>query len=339
MAMPTEAMAMTHSPFSCLVATQLCRGGAGQDQIGLTLLEQSGATRFSSILAGDGNDTITVDGLRQGQISGDAGEDSITLTTTMETDMEIIVQGGDAADVISIDGLVGDATVTGGTGNDQMTLTFEDAFVDANGGDGDDVVVLDFSQGPGVSNFSPSFLNGGSGNDALTLETFTGVAALDGGTGNDTLTASAFFGTFNGGAGDDTFDITIFAIQAGFFTVSGGDGQDSINLVDQVVQSVFAPRNIDVDPGAGNDVVFSGGTSPFTNVRYNCGENWGDDVMTGVDALRDVFIFTGVTGLDDVTDLTITGDASQTVISFADNSLTLVGLDVANASGLNMLFL
>ena len=53
-------------------------------------------------------------------------------------------------------------------------------------------------------------VNTGSGDDAITLAQ---KATVDAGAGDDTITASAFGGTFTGGAGEDTFNVSAAVLQ------------------------------------------------------------------------------------------------------------------------------
>jgi len=111
--------------------------------------------------------------------------------------------------------------------------------IDADLGDGDDALT--------VSAPLPADLNGGEGNDTLTVA--AAIATLDGGDGNDTLTAATGadvlsggpgFDTLTAGEGDDRLDGG-----TGGDSADGGGGADSIVLRDRVTDSATC--------GAGRD--------------------------------------------------------------------------------------
>jgi hypothetical protein len=126
-----------------------------------------------------------------------------------------------------------------------------------------------------VANTSRILLNGGAGNDVLTLDETNGglpLATLDGGAGNDVLTGGAVADapgtlltgdTLLGGAGDDT--------------INGGAGDDFIN------------------GGPGNDTLF-GGTG---NDRFSWSPGDGNDTVDG-QAGNDLLGFFGGAGNDNI---------------------------------------
>ena len=67
---------------------------------------------------------------------------------------------------------------------------------------------------------------------------------------------------------------------------------------------------------------------------------WGQDSSTGFDEGADRIRFEGTAGagLDDFADLTITGDATQTLITFGADTVLLDGLDVALFSAADVTF-
>jgi Ca2+-binding RTX toxin-like protein len=113
--------------------------------------------------------------------------------------------------------------------------------VEADLSDSDDVLTL--------SAPLPADLNGGEGNDSLTV--IAAVATLDGGLGNDTLTAATGadalsggpgFDTLTAGEGDDRLDGG-----TGGDAADGGGGADSIVLRDRLTDTATC--------GAGRDTV------------------------------------------------------------------------------------
>ena len=131
-----------------------------------------------------------------------------------------------------------------------------------NGGDGNDVISLDETNGP----LPAAQLFGGDGNDTLT-----GGSAADqlfGQNGNDSLFGGAGNDFLSGGAGND-----FIAGGAGNDTLTGGDGNDFVDG-DQGADVAFLGAGNDVfrwDNGDGSDKV-DGGTG-FDEMLFNGNPN------------------------------------------------------------------
>ncbi|WP_298193480.1 hypothetical protein [Novosphingobium sp.] len=156
-------------------------GGAGGDTInggggGDTLGGQVGA----DLIHGDAGDDV---------VAGDAGDDKLF---------------GDAGDD-GIDGGDGEDTVRAGTGEDIVS-----------GGNGDDVIYVD--EADGVQDIA----EGNDGDD--TLRGGTGKDELNGVAGNDKLYAGSDGGTLYGGDGDDQLWGSKSAV------LNGGAGNDTFNV-------------------------------------------------------------------------------------------------------------
>lgn len=161
-----------------------------------------------------------------------------------------------------------DAPPNAPTGNEseQALLTLVTDGLQATGGDGEEVYILD----PAVAGTYTTNINAGGGDDSIDLgETWVRGGAylsegqIDGGAGNDVIMAVGGGSTITGGAGDDTI--------AGWFlgsSITGGEGDDSINVLSWWGDATT------VDGGAGNDTL--DGTSS-DNIRLWGGA--GDDVI------------------------------------------------------------
>ena len=164
------------------------------------------------IIAGDGDDTVTVTGAITARLEGGDGND--------------VLIGGDAADRLL--GGAGDDRLVGGAGADRI-----------EGGDGVDVadygssllpvrVVPDGSAGDGTlgegDDVEPDVEGsvGGAGNDELTAGRDGGT--LEGGAGDDILHGGPGTDVFLGGDGNDT----IFSADSAAEVVSCGDGSDTV---------------------------------------------------------------------------------------------------------------
>lgn len=126
--------------------------------------------------------------------------------------------------------------------------------ITANGGEGDDVIVLQ----PGVK--KPASLDGGNGGDILT-----------GGSGADTILGGDGLDRIIGGAGNDKIygDTLVPGFTGTTDILSGLDGNDTIH---------GGPGNDEIRGGAGNDTLYGYGTL-FGVVLTN--SDTGDDLFGG----------------------------------------------------------
>jgi Ca2+-binding RTX toxin-like protein len=205
-----------------------------------------------TILAGPGNDTVTLDSSLTVAVGADGAEGADTLNGGPNADSLAggpeadiinagagndsasgdgafypIPGGGDGNDVVSggdgddvLDGNGGDDIIDGGAGDDQLNGGIFFAFTAADGND-------TLNGGPGNDNAmgggGNDTIDGGPGDDAGGgLFQFCG--ALDGGTGNDSVSGGDGADVVNGGAGNDTT-----SGGAGDDLVDGDDGVDTVN--------------------------------------------------------------------------------------------------------------
>jgi Ca2+-binding RTX toxin-like protein len=227
-------------------------GGDGDDNI-------VGTADFNdSIIAGDGNDTVTV-GIGATFVDGGDGHDTITAADGDDT-----IEGGDGHDMISAG--AGNDSVRAGDGHDTVSGEDGDDIIDA--GDGDDLI----NGNAGLDN-----INGGFGNDMLmgdadddTVFGGAGDDVIGGGDGNDSLVGNSQNDTISGEAGDDSI-----SAGSGADVVTGGDGDDFIN--GQAGNDTLDGENgNDRALGGGGDDVASGGEGDDTLVG-----NGGADTLLG----------------------------------------------------------
>lgn len=185
------------------------------------------------------------------------------------------IYGGDNDDVILAQS--GSDTVYGGGGNDTIIgLSGSDRLF---GGDGDDE----------LSASQPAVIEGGAGNDLITLQSLGSASTADGGTGEDTL-VSTYFGVFgdidmqNGLFGltiADNFEhMDLQNYDVGTMTATNDDNTITLRSVetlrtydgsDIITVSGKADR---IFSGAGNDII-EVGESPLVNAGS------GEDRVTG----------------------------------------------------------
>ena len=189
----------------------------------------------------DGDDVL--DAVLNETVNGLEGDDTLTAS---ETSDGAVLNGGEGADSLSLDGFNGTA----------------------NGGAGDDTVsqFLPGGSGPG------GILNGGDGDDSLLV--FGGgnqemPTVANGGNGDDTIIGAGTGGTINGEAGDDVIDV-----QGRFDGVFGGAGNVTIHG-DSLDESGGAA----LFGGAGDDVLSTADGAGF-DYRGELDGGDGNDTLT-----------------------------------------------------------
>lgn len=196
------------------------------------------------------------------QISVNQHDHTFTLDGNTYTDVGYIQvfgnEGDDTISVTSVDGS-GDigAVISGGDGNDNLTLNFDGGLW---AGEGDDVL-----------NLSGSFYgvaHGEGGNDKINVSGVCVGADIQGGDGNDLIdcSGSVVGVTVHGGAGNDSilgsmFDDTLYG-DGGTDYLNSGGGNDIIYAQDGDHCTIIG--------GAGSDAAFLNGS---------------EDVVRGVEAI------------------------------------------------------
>ena len=239
-------------------------------------------------------DTIPVEGdmvIKGGNdtdtLEGGSGNDEISSSHGDDT---AYGNGGDDL----IDGGNGNDALYGGAGNDELIGSHGDD--NLFGGEGNDIL-------DGGNN--EDRLEGGAGND--TLIGFNGRDILIGGDGDDRLDGGNDDDVLDGGAGDDY----LYGFN-GRDTLNGGAGNDTlIGYNDDDLMT----------GGEGNDLLIGG----WGNDTFIFGENSGNDTISDYEDGRDILEFRDL--VDDFSDLTITQDGADTVISSANGTLTLTDTD------------
>lgn len=293
-------------------------GGLDVDMVGLTIADGNGDT--DTIVAVGGVSTIERivgnsfnDVFRPGLLvdfQGGGGRDTVNLTAvgagfTVNLGEGEVRDGGDAlvATLSGVENIVGGAfdddltggfagnSISGGGGNDTLRGNAETDVI--NGDAGDDLIVHDQGDGNDV-------INGGADNDTFQQNNGAGggVFRLDpngagarfreiGGAETDVALTSVETFVFNGGSGNEVFDLNDLAgsvLQT--VTLNGDAGADIFNGVDNSVGFTAngGSGDDDLTGGAGDDRLV--GQSGADELIGNAGEdslfgNSGDDVLTG----------------------------------------------------------
>ncbi|MDF3605234.1 calcium-binding protein [Paracoccus sp. DMF-8] len=199
--------------------------------------------------------------------TGTSGNDTLTGTINQDTliggggDDLMIGHAGDDYFRETHNGreATGNSTMRGGAGNDRITVSWAEAWIEAQGGAGADYISIGFEP-EAAGSAALGLIHGGAGNDTIIASVRSSSSAeaqgkgivIQGGLGNDSITGTRLADTINGGLGVDT--------------MSGGLGND--------VYHVTAGDIVTEQEGGGIDTV-------RTDVSFRLAANVENMVMTG----------------------------------------------------------
>ncbi len=279
-------------------------GGSGDDVVEILSVDGSLAATIT-IAAGGGDDIVDLAAIALPvTVDGGVGNDSLTGSTANDR-----LIGGPGND--RIDGLSGDDTIAGGAGRDWLLGGTDNDRVSGQGGSGDVV-----SGGPGNDT-----LDGGRGNDRL-MEVGDADFVLRNtelvGFGTDSFSGIELVTLF-GGMADNRFDASAFTLPGARLKLAGGGGND------ELIGSPLA--DLLIGNGGNDTLVGGGGNDTLIGGRHH-DRLFGDD---GEDALI------GLSGSD-----TLLGGAGNDSLDGGDGNDGLAGDDGADlltgGRGNDMLF-
>ena len=253
--------------------------------------------RDSSILMGEGDDTLIVNGrILNSTIDLGAGNNRLLLETAPDDQSTIV--SGSGSNELRVSNLVGSA-LKSGSGDDTLYLSDGFAYGSFDGGQGDNGLVA--ASGPGSNRDVVSV--SGSNQGSFNAVHYTNVGTLDVGDNNDVVImqlGSSLTGMLLGGDGLDrlefhnwTLPVTVdldlgssTAIQdgapgglEGFEQVTGGNGNDVL---------ISSGDYLSIDGGLGDDVMYLR-WSPWLSPNEQ-----GIQVSGG--SGKDLFVFSGLDG-------------------------------------------
>ena len=217
-------------------------------------------TKYSTIIAGAGNDTIIDSKSNNNLLSGGTGNDVISLNSSNSKNVTINYSNGDGNDTIYGFGTDDVFNIT--SGKMSSSVQSDGSIVISNYSSvrsGSDIILtigsgkVTFKNAAGKSlNITPfriyqpaknrASVLASNQNDLIRSENYTRVT-LNGGSGNDSISISSASVTAIGGAGDDS----IFASSSSKnVPISGGNGKDIIAV---------SGTNITIVGGADNDSI------------------------------------------------------------------------------------
>jgi len=176
-------------------------------------------------------------------LTAGTGTDTIKVSST-KSGIPVTVSGGDGNDAITIDGLddiIGPVTVNGDDGATD-SLTVDDSA--DSGSDTYEVTATEITRGSVTIDYGTTenvTLDTGKGDDTVNVTaTAAGTLTVDSGDGKDTVnviaTAAGTTLTVDTGKGDDTVALgsgSLLTDVAGTVSVNAGSGNDQLNLFDQ----------------------------------------------------------------------------------------------------------
>lgn len=232
----------------------------------LTLSGNNAAASIKNVAAGvdlrvSGNNAAMTTINVKDAASGDADAFSVTLNETADAaaTAKLTIKGienltvestgaGDGQNTLQVtDDALQTLTITG---SQDLALTFVGTN-GTNGADGGAVNLIDGSAATGDLTINTANVTAddklgltvktGSGDDTITL---AGKATVDAGAGDDTITSSAKGGTFAGGDGKDTFDVSLAKGSDNMVTITDFvAGTDKLTFVNQGDET-FAKANV-----------------------------------------------------------------------------------------------
>ena len=201
---------------------------------GALVLNVGSRGQFRNIGEDDLNESMKVEQIGTTAAGATIKVSGYGRSNTYEGVTSIVADFGDGNDGLVVDPSVTvPLTISGGIGNDTISIDANSAGNLVNGQDGDDYLSL--------GGRASGTLNGGNGADFLE-HTGTGSATLNGGADNDALIGSSATDVLNGGTGND--QLSGIAL-----TYDGGDGDDLITL------SLTTDRPATFTGGTGTDIL------------------------------------------------------------------------------------
>ena len=288
------------------LATAVFIGAQGENDF--VTLQTNQANNYT-VRGGAGVDTITAAGFRNSLVTGDDGNDTITVTGTIQS---ATVSGLEGVDTIAVQDING-GLVNGNNGNDILSsgATAASAFTNNGklvGGQGNDAITLGAG---GAVTLTSGLVNGQDGDDTITITnvaamTLGGGSTIFGGQGSDIFTTAAALASNLVVSGDLGADNITTAV--GNDTIFGGDGNDRITAA-AGFDSIIGGSGVDTIVQTGNVSNFAAVTTTGVTYTFVAG---GPDVVSDFSA--------GLNG--DILSMgggSVAADALTTVAEFSAN--------------------
>jgi Ca2+-binding RTX toxin-like protein len=282
----------------------------GKDGNDLLVIDDAIVLSQSSIVGGNGNDTLSFS--KDGLSITDDVLSVITTTSSIEA-----LQTGNGTNYLNLGTNSGNSNISsifGGTGNDTVDITDLTSQIYLNSGAGNDSLIASVSSLPKSSSDT---INGGAGTDTLFLGATTivdsdldqltnvevlkssdsssdftlginamasGISVVFGGAGSDTLDVSAYttLVNLNAGSGGDLIKLYTGAMLQSTF-INGGSGNDTLEFIKNAVSVTDAdfinPRVLSLEvikTASGNNRMILGPNAQSSGITTLVGNNGND---------------------------------------------------------------
>lgn len=281
-----------------VLLTSAPTSGTGDFQLGDNFANSLSGTAWNDILRGLGGSDVLIGNNGDDVLEGGAGNDTLNGGTGQD-----ILQGDAGND--RLDGGEAADIMTGGTGNDTYIVDNIADLVIENQQSGNDTVQTSLDLYTLTENVEQLVYSG--------INQFTGTGNSDanvitGGINNDVLNGLSGNDRLQGGAGNDQ--------------LSGGEGNDTL---------IGGAGNDSINGGAGDDIL--NGNTGLDRFIFEAG--FGKDSINGFDSnpsggqdLIDLSLL-GISSDSFTTNVSITSDGANTLITIGGNVITLTGVGIA----------
>ncbi|CAN5448336.1 calcium-binding protein [soil metagenome] len=306
-------------------------GRGGNDQL-------FGEEGEDQLLGGDGNDKVD-GGTRSDLIKGEDGNDQLKGGDGADN-----IQGGNGNDRLDGGGnedfgVAATETLSGGAGNDTAKGGLGDDVIkgdsggdELHGDDGNDKIYGGLGNDVIYGGSGNDIVSGGAGDDTVSAGVNGGVNAK-GDIGDDILSGSKKNDTLDGGVGNDYLiggkandvlsgqdDNDKLQGDGGNDTLNGGDGRDTLEGGADKDSLNGGNGNDTLTGGGGNDTLIGG----LGEDEFRFSSKHGTDRVNGFNSDEDDLHFTGIPGVDDFTDLEVTGNGTATVVVTTPGGGTII---------------
>ena len=278
----------------------------------------TGSTASVKAELGKGADNFTAAGLATSTISGNFGNDIISISGTV-TGSTALVNGNQGVDTITLTGstITKGARVLGGADNDIIDV--DDATISEGG-------IVNGNKGADTINFtagaiSNSTIFGGEGNDSMNAT--ANAVVFSGDKGEDTLTGSTAADKLYGGDDNDVLKAGTTQVDAAKDTLSGGSGVDTFEFVGNT--TALATTTVDLAGGLAD--IITDFTVGEDKIKLSAATAFGGANQTGTGMTAgNIYAISGsFSTAGAFTQASIANGGFDTLIAIADGGATVDG--------------
>src|SRR5262245_12767288 len=313
---PTDAAPAALDNIYEVIVTATDNIATVQQALSVTVTNVPGVTRVGTAAA----ETLTGTN-EEDIITGRGGADTINALGGNDTINYVV---GDGADTVNGGDGVDTLNITGTPVNNNLTVTFNGTALTAiGGGNVTNVEAFNIDLGLGTDTLTYA-----AGSAAVTVDLsantptasgFTSIAGIEnvtGGGGNDTFTGNSSVNSFNGGGGNDRF---IATVNDGNDSYTGGAGTDTYDLS---LTAAGATVNLLANPGTGTSTSTETGNDGLASIENVIGSKGNDTFNYAMGGGAH-----GIDGFDGSDTLAITGNGANDVLDVIYNGSFLTTVE------------